>query len=126
MESCLLQDWITVKAQDASPATTVTQSAHQYVDLGRFEDLVFYLDVRRYTGAGGVIVSYETSPTKQDSFFLAMIAPITISAVGLRVDRAFFATAAVPPARYVRWRLSTGGGAWDATFRIWMTAYKFC
>ncbi len=125
MDTCLLQDWITVNASDTGSPSSVTQSAHQYIDLGRFEDLVFYLDVRRYTGAV-VAVNYETSPTRQDSSFLPMIAPITLAAIGLRVDKAFFSTAAVPPARYVRWRLSTLGGAWSATLRIWMTAYKFC
>jgi hypothetical protein len=124
MDTCLLQDWITVGAHDTGGPTSVIQSAHQYVDLGQFEDLVFYLDVRKYTGS--VAASYETSPTRQDSSFLPMLAPITLAAIGLRVDKAFFSTAAVPPARYVRWRLSTGGGAWSATLRIWMTAYKFC
>ena len=123
MHTSLLQDWITVSGHDAFGGTIVAQSAHQYVDIAQFEDLVFYLDVRKYSG--GAQISYETSPTRQDSSFLAMIAPITLAAVGLRVDRAMFSTAAVPPARYVRWK-ATSGIAWSATFRIWFTAYAFC
>lgn len=121
MKTCLLQDWITVNAADNQ---VIAQSAHQYVDLGQFEDLVFYLDVRKFES--GPILGYETSPTKQDSSFLPMIAPIAITTVGVRVDRAMFSTAAVPPARYVRWKITTGGGTWAMTFRIWMTAYRFC
>lgn len=121
MKTCLLQDWVTVNAADGQ---TVPQSAHQYIDLGQFEDLVFYLDVRQFENAP--ILSYETAPSRQDSSFLPMIAPIAISAVGVRVDRAMFSTAAVPPARYVRWKITTVGGTWNMTFRIWMTAYRFC
>lgn len=122
MDAALLQDALTINGQDG--ILSVTQSAHQYLDIGLNEDLVFYLDVKNVSGA--VTISYETSPTPQDSSFLPMIAPVTISATGLRVDRAAFSTAAVPPARYVRWRLQCAGGAWSATFRIWVAAYSYC
>ena len=122
MDAALLQEALTINGQDG--VLSITQSAHQYLDIGLNEDLVFYLDVKNFVGA--VSIRYETSPTPQDSSFLPMIAPITLSAVGLRVDRAAFSTAAVPPARYVRWRLGCPVGAWSATFRIWVAAYSYC
>lgn len=124
MDAALLQDSLTINGGDG--IRSITQSAHQYLDIGRNEDLVFYLDIKNVSGTGTVTVSYETSPTPQDSSFLPMIAPVTISAAGLRVDRAAFSTAAVPPARYVRWRLQCTGGPWSATFRIWVAAYSYC
>lgn len=126
MDAALLQDSLTINGGGGIPS--IIQSAHQYLDIGRNEDLVFYLDVKNVSNVSGpVTISYETSPTPQDSSFLAMIAPITISTPGLRVDRAAFSTAAVPPARYVRWRLSSAGTSnWGATFRIWVAAYSYC
>jgi len=120
MKPTLLQDWITIRAVEAS--SSVSQSAHQYVDIGHHEDLVFYLDVKQVENSPSI--SYETAPALQDSLFLPMIAPIAL-AIGLRVDRVMFSTAAIPPARYVRWRLTHGIGTCTATFRIWLVAYDF-
>lgn len=120
MEASLLQDWITINGRDG--VLSLPQSAHTYLDIGRHEDLVFYLDVRNVSG--GPNIAYETSPTQQDASFLSMVAAVPL-AVGTRVDRVMFATAAVPPARYVRWRLSVGAGNWSATFRVWLAAYAF-
>ena len=123
MDAALLQDLLTINAADG--VTSITQSAHQYLDIGQNEDLVFYLDVRDFFGTP-LTVSFETSPTPQDSSFLAMIAPTSIAANGLTVSRAAFSTAAVPPARYVRWRLQGPGvGGWNMTFRVWLAAYGY-
>ena len=117
-----LQEWITVQGQ--MDVTSLTQSAHEYIDIGHHEDLALYFEVKRFTGT--LTCLYETSPSQQDSLFKPMIAGVPF-AVGLRVDRAFFSTAAVPPARYIRWRISaSAGSAWVATFRIWVTAYSYC
>ena len=125
MEAALLQELVTLTAADG--VTSLTQSAHQYLDIGQNEDLVFYLDVRNVT-ATGVNVFFDTSPTPQDSTFLAMLAPVFVTAAGLTVSRAAFSTAAVPPARYVRWRLglpSGGAGPWNMTFRVWVACYGY-
>jgi hypothetical protein len=122
MDAALLQSWTTIAG--TSVIASVPQSAHEYLDIGEHEDLAFYLDVRRLTG--GVTINYETSPTAEDSGFLPIIRPFAISAMGLRVDNAFFAFAATPAARFVRWRLSNSGGVnWNVTFRIWVVAYAF-
>lgn len=123
MEAALLQELLTINAADG--VTSITQSAHQYLDIGQNEDLVFYLDVRNFSGTP-LTIAAETSPTPQDSSFLAMVAPVSITATGLTVVRAAFATAAVPPARYVRWRASgPGAGGWNVSFRIWLAAYGY-
>ena len=119
MQTVLLQDWLTIAGHDG--IGPIAQSAHDYVDLGDHEDLVFYLQVA--DASGGPALSYQTSPTRQDSSFLPMIAPVTMSP-GTRADRVFFATAAVPPSRYVRWSVK-GGTAFSTTFRVWVCAYSF-
>lgn len=102
----------------------MAQSAHDYLDLGHYEDLVFTLQVTNIVN-GPVTMYYETSPTQEDNGFLAMLFPFTM-ALGVRVDKAFFATAAVPPARYARWRLVGPGTAqFGVSFRIWLAAYSF-
>jgi len=121
MDGWLLQDWITVAGNDG--ITSIVQSSVDYYDVGHQEDLVLFLDVRQVVGVAGVKLSHETSPTKDDGF-LPMVGPFT-AVSGLRVDRAFFATAAVPPARFVRWRCAISGGAWSITFRIWLATYSF-
>jgi hypothetical protein len=125
MEAALLQELVTLTAADG--VTSLSQSAHQYLDVGQNEDLVFYLDVRNVSPSG-VTISYETSPTPQNSGFLAMIAPTLVTTARLVVSRAAFSTAAVPPARYVRWRLglpSGGAGPWNMTFRVWVACYGY-
>ena len=102
---------------------TVTQGSSGYVDLDAFEDLAFFLDVREVSGTPPKM-AYETAPTRQDAMFRTMI-PVFPAAVGQRVDRVFTATAAVPPARYVRWKLQPGGAPWDITFRLWLSAYAW-
>jgi hypothetical protein len=120
MEGLLLQDWVTIRS-NGDLSAWVTQGADRWIDLEDYEDLVFYLDVREVSG-GAVQMSYQTSPTKLETSFLTMMPAFTLAA-GVRVDRAFFATAAVPAARYVRWKLTGPVGTWDATFRIWLATF---
>ena len=123
MEGVLLQDWLTLTGQSGSIATTQSESG--YLDLGESEDLTFFLDVSSVAGA--VSVTYQTAPTRSDGGFLPVLAPISIGAPGLRVDRAPFALALTPPSRFVRWRMSStlAGGAWSVTFRIWLATYAY-
>ncbi len=118
MDGCLLQDWITISGSPGIGA--IAQSATEYLDIGHHEDLVFYLDVRSVTA--GVTMNYETAPNKDAGSFLPMVGPFPL-ATGLRVNRALFATAAVPPARFVRWQCF--GDTWSVTFRIWLATYAF-
>ena len=121
MEGSLLQDWVTIRL--SSGIGSVAQGADSWLDIGDHEDLAFFLDVREINN--GTSVVYETSPTKQEQSFVALVGAFT-PALGTRVDRAFSAVGAVPPARYVRWRLfSSGGAACDLTFRIWVASYAW-
>jgi hypothetical protein len=121
MDAQCLQDWITLSA--AQIVHSLPQSVHEYLDICQHEDLVFYLNVTNVVGTP--TLSYETSPTREETTFLPMLAPIALAAGPVRVDRAAFATAAVPPARFVRWRIAGNNAAWSATFRIWVAAYTF-
>lgn len=129
MDGWLLQDFCTISGNATGGVTSISQSAHRYLDIGEHEDLVFYLDVRNFAATTGTLtMAYETAPTQEDQGFLPMVAPFALTGPGVRTDRAFFSSAAVPPARFVRWRLFvTGatGGAWDATFRVWVAAYSY-
>ena len=123
MDACIIQPWTTIAGKQS--VGSIAQSSHEYLDIGQHEDLTFYLDVRQLTGLN-VNMLYETSPTMEDNGFLPMILPFAVSATGLLVSNAFFSMAAVPPARFVRWRLtSTGGVDWKVTFRLWVAAYAF-
>ena len=131
MRGFLLQDWTTLRGFSGNPAgggpvvTSIPQGAASWLDIGDYEDLVFTLDVREWTNSAATLV-YETSPTRQDSSFVAMRPAFAVS-VGQRVDAIWTSTSAVPPARYVRWRISctTVSMQYDLTFRIWLAAYAW-
>jgi hypothetical protein len=130
MDGWLLQDFCTISGNFTGGVASIPQSAHRYLDIGEHEDLVFYLDVRNFAATTGTVsMAYETAPTQEDQAFLPMVAPFALTGPGVRVDRAFFSTAGIPPARFVRWRLFLGGtptgGVWDATFRVWVAAYSY-
>jgi len=121
VDTVVLQDWITI----TGPATQVpvVQSSHCYLDIGHYEDLVAYLDVRQVTAS--VALSYQTAPTQDDAAFLNMLAPFSV-ATGLQVSSMFFAFANVPPARFVRWSLAgPGTSTWVMSFRIILAAYNY-
>ena len=128
MRGFLLQDWITVRAYAGGSGPTVVpavaQGADSWVDIGDFEDLVFTLDVREVSSTS-FSLAYETSPTRADAAFKAML-PAFRPTVGQRVDRVFSSVAGVPPARFVRWKISCStAGTYDLTFRIWLAAYAW-
>jgi hypothetical protein len=119
MHTFILQDWTTVKSSGTGPG--VTQDPDLWLDLSPFQDVVFWLLSPESTGSPSL--NLQTSPTTDDAFFeLATIytQTITPSATPVVVP-VYMATAPIPLARYVRWQIS-GGGAWDATFRIVVSA----
>ena len=109
----------------APNVTSLPQASQRWLDVGAFEDLVFTIDVRETTNTS-LKLTYETAPSRQEGLFLAML-PAFALAVGRRVDRVFTNMAAVPPARFVRWRMicQTPGSVYDATFRIWVAAFAW-
>ena len=124
LDSILLADWTTLVG--STSASEIIQPANQWLDLPEHEDVIFFLDVKEVGGT--VTMSYETSPSRQSSQFVPMIAPISLSVTSQpRVDRALFAANSFPLARFLRWRVqgSGVGSPWDVTFRIWIVAYSY-
>jgi hypothetical protein len=121
MEPFLLQDWLTL-ATSASTTLNVIQGADAWLDVGNYEDLVFYLDVKNVT-VGGVKMSYETSPTCENGSFLPLVPPFAVPQ-GLTSSPVLSSYANVPAARYVRWHLMPVMNGWTATFRVWLSAYS--
>ena len=125
MDTFLLTDWITVSGDGGGPGApnvkSIAQSSDQWLELPEHEDVSFVLEVKSVTGT--VTMNFETSPTKQESGFAAMLTPFAMS-TGRRADAALFSNALVPLAHFLRWRVSNPGaaGIWDATFRIWVSA----
>jgi hypothetical protein len=121
MESFVVTDWITIKGQD----TAISQPASGWLELDDEhkdrEDVTFYLEVKEATN---VLMSYETSAVRQENQFVAMVAPFTLT-TGVRVDVCSADSVAVPAAGLLRWKLSTAGGAWTATFRLTVAAHSY-
>lgn len=111
----LLQDWTSIQGNSSSDS--VTQSADAWLDLQPFTDAIFYIERKDFSGTG-LTVHYQTSPTSDDSLFQDM-ATVSISATGLTQTIVLFATASVPLARWVRWKVDASA-AWRITFRVWM------
>ena len=114
MDALLLQNWTTLML---TSTVSVTQGASGWLDVGDYEDITFYLDLREKSG-GNITFYYETSPIRQDSAFTTMI-PGFLATVGTRVDQVLASYANVPPAKLVRWRVSPDAGG-SLTFRIWL------
>jgi hypothetical protein len=67
-----LQDWTTITGASAQ---VITQNEEDWLDLSGFQDVTFYLEVANSTAtlSNNVLVDVQTSPTKDDVFFLATL-----------------------------------------------------
>lgn len=122
MHGSLLQDWVTIRL---GGPTSVSQGADQWLDVGDHEDVVLTLDVREVSN---MTVYYDTSPTAQENSFAPMLSrstTLSTLAIGTTVDRVYSSLAAVPVARFVRWRLGSTSAGGDITFRIWVASYAW-
>ncbi len=113
MRSYRWQDWTTIRGG----VTTVTQGETEWLDLEACEDVFFWVQVSNVDG--NPTLTYQTSPTLDDSLFTSMLTtPITLVGNGsVVVTPVLMLTSAVPLARFVRWQLS-GTPTWDVTFRV--------
>jgi len=127
----LLQDWTTIRSAVTS---TFVQDEDEWLDVGGFADVAFWIDVSAITPPGGTSTNYvkltlETSPTCDDAYFQPLASPIwlgTGTTIPVRtasatpfVVRSARGTATASLSRYLRWRIDpVGSGTWDATFRI--------
>jgi len=69
MHAFILQDWNTIRG--ASTIATVIQSEDNWLDLTPYQDVMFWVDCRAFTGTT-VQIQFQTSPTKDDSLFTAL------------------------------------------------------
>ena len=122
MDSFLLTDWITIRAEES--VSSIAQPASGWLELPEHEDAYLYTDVKQVTNS--LSLGFDTAIARQEASFVPLVAPFSL-AVGLRLDGAPSQFVAVPLARFLRWRLVSGGGAgaWGATFRIWVAAYAY-
>ncbi len=118
MNTLILQDWTTIRG---SGATSIVQSAQDWLDMSLYQDAVMWLNVTEVTGT--VTITYETSPTGDDSLFQACVTGIAL-ATGTTpvVTPVFMLSAQAPIARFLRWRLTGSSSPWDATFRVLVAA----
>jgi hypothetical protein len=121
MTGFVLQPFITIAGTAVN--STVIQSASAWVDVGQYEDLTLFTDVREVTG--GPSITFETAPVAEDAAFTFMFSAFTAQ-TGVRVDSvlANLPGTRVPPARFIRWRLTGAPNQpWDITFRVHASAY---
>jgi hypothetical protein len=121
MHAFILQDWNTIRG--ALNVSTVIQSEDNWLDLTPYQDVVFWVDCRAITGTT-VQIQFQTSPTKDDSLFTAIVAATTFTTGGPQVYQSILSkTTGIPLARYLRWVVtSNASGTWDTTFRVLVAA----
>lgn len=102
--------------------TPRVQPSRDWMDLASFADVTIWLEVRSVgspTG-GKIVLTYETSPTLDDSQFrnVATIA-LSLTTKALVTKLRLADDPSVPVARWLRWKLTaTTSADWSVTFRI--------
>lgn len=123
MINVALQEYITIRSD--STVAFVTQNETGWLDLAGFQDLVAFLEVKEFSGATTINISYQTSPSKDEDLFTNMATAVTL-VTGVTATKMLKASATVPLARWVRWKLAatTISGSWDAYFRVWLACNR--
>jgi hypothetical protein len=131
MFSYVLQDFTTIRGN--STTQTITQSESEWLNLGPFQDVSIWLDIREVfitSGNTNVQFNLQTAPIKDEFLFVNMEtspfqATVALTAPKVRVitlDQLALSSSPinVPLGKFVRWQLVASGatGVWDATFRI--------
>ncbi len=117
--SMLLQDWTTIQL---AAADSIVQNEASWLDCGAYTDLVAYVSTKQATAASGATLHLETAPSRDNELFAAgtsmfslALTPTTTFAPQL----VRYASATVPLARWVRWRISSTA-ATVVNFRVWL------
>jgi len=119
MRSFVLQDWITIRGASATP---INQGESEWLDMGPYQDVSFYVDVREYSGSTVPTLQFQTAPIKDEVLFQPMLSPaISVNSV-TNPNRVPITTTAVPVAQWVRWQLVGPASTWDVTFRVLVAA----
>lgn len=80
MYGYMLQDWSTARL--AAGQADLVQSESDWMSFQGYQDIVFWLEATSVTldGATNIQVSYETSPTKDNSLFVPMTSAVVLTA----------------------------------------------
>jgi len=109
---------------------TVTQGEEGWLDVSQYQDAIFWIEAPMVSLPGAVTMglSVETSPLKEDAYFLPLFVPFQptpsrgVTNVVLATKAG--ATMYYPPiSNWLRWKIVTGGsvtGMWSVTLRIWV------
>ena len=123
MHSFILQDWTSIRG--GTSVSTITQQETEWLDLGPYQDIVAWVDVKETmnngVAGGSPTLLIQTSPILEDAFFQSMLTVTMTAAAAPAVLPAMMSSATLPLARYLRWQI-VGTPAWDATFRIAIAA----
>ncbi len=127
MHTFVLQDWTTIRGSSSGAGLAIAQSEKGWLDLTPFQDLFAWVDVRELTGS--VNLFFDTSPTEDENFFVSMTGAtgvtggaLTITTPAPAIVKLPMLTAAVPLARFLRWRVTGSASPWDVTMRIVVAA----
>jgi hypothetical protein len=119
MFTFVLQDWIAVASTGVAD---VIQTQDDWLDLSPFQDVFLYVSCTEVSTTSAVHLTFETSPTADAALFVAIATQLTLTGGVISTVQAPMLQAAVPIARYLRWRLSCAVGPYDATFRVVVAA----
>jgi hypothetical protein len=117
LETLLIQDWITLQF---NAKLNLTQGAHGWVDVGHYEDVLLYVDIKEQSGLAATL-ALQTAPVAQDAAFVP-VANVPVAA-GLTTISLLGEYSNVPVGRLLRWQFIANGTS-TATFRIWAAAYS--
>lgn len=115
MQTFILQDLTTIRG---ATSTNVTQNESGWLDMSAMQDLTIWTECKEVTGT--VTCTFQTSPTKDDALFTAMMAGFALSTASVNVTKVILTAATVPVARWVRWVLTAPAATWDTTFRSYV------
>jgi hypothetical protein len=123
MQCFVLQDWITIRGASQASPVAIPQAEQGWLDLTPFQDVFFWLEVRQVLGSTPTI-TFETSPTADETLFRPIVGAVTVQAgPNPVIVKAPMSTALVPVARFVRWKLlGPVSTLWDVTFRVVIAA----
>jgi len=134
MHAFVLQDWITIRGNGtATVGTTVVQDQTDWLDLGPYQDLFFWVACSEVTGTT-VSLYFETSPTDDEALFQSLFGGVVPSSEVAAIStmtaspsptivKVPMLSAVIPLARYLRWKLiGPTGATWDVTMRILVAA----
>lgn len=125
MYSFVLQDWITITGATTTP---IVQSEQGWLEMGPYQDIVAWLDVRAQSGGSVPTLLLETAPAMDDVLFVPMTGSTNMDVTAYptppKVIQILMGTATVPIARFLRWKVtgSPSNNKWDVTFRLLVAA----